>query len=95
MNTIHPNTIKLNLSNFANFFIAPADFNLLLLFINAPEHFLTKEDIKNVFWPQEDKPDNKIHNHISTLKSSIKNFSEYQIITEPKKGYRLVISSNG
>ena len=57
--------------------------------------FLTKEDIKNVFWPQEDKPDNKIHNHISTLKSSIKNFSEYQIITEPKKGYRLVISSNG
>lgn len=65
--------------------IAPADFNLLLLFINAPEHFLTKEDIKNVFWPQEDKPDNKIHNHISTLKSSIKNFSEYQIITEPKK----------
>ena len=75
--------------------IAPADFNLLLLFINAPEHFLTKEDIKNVFWPQEDKPDNKIHNHISTLKSSIKNFPEYQIITEPKKGYRLVISSNG
>ena len=69
--------------------------HFVLRLINAPEHFLTKEDIKNVFWPQEDKPDNKIHNHISTLKSSIKNFPEYQIITEPKKGYRLVISSNG
>ena len=74
--------------------IAPADFNLLLLFIHAPEHFLTKGDIKNAFWPKEDNPDNKIHNHISTLKSSIKNFPDYQIITEPKKGYRLVMYSN-
>lgn len=72
--------------------IAPTDFKLLALFINAPEHFLTKEDIKNVLWPKEDKPDNKIHCHISTLKSSIKNFPKYQIITEPGKGYRLILS---
>lgn len=74
--------------------IAPIDFNLLVLFLNAPEHFLTKEDIKNAFWPKEDKPDNKIYSHISTLKSSLKDFPEYQITTEAQKGYRLVISSN-
>lgn len=74
--------------------IAPADFNLLVLFINTPEHSLTKEDIKNAFWPKDDKPDNKIYSHIATLKSSLKDFPEYQIMTEQKKGYRLVISSN-
>lgn len=74
--------------------IVPTDFNLLVLFLNAPEHFLTKEDIKNAFWPKEDKPDNKIYSHISTLKSSLKDFPEYQITTEAQKGYRLVISSN-
>lgn len=74
--------------------IAPTDFHLLVLFIKAPNYFLTKEDIKNAFWPTEDKPDNKIHTHISTLKSSLKDFPEYQIRTEPYKGYRLVVSSN-
>lgn len=74
--------------------IAPADFNLLVLFLNAPEYLLTKEDIKNALWPKEDKPDNKIYTHIATLKSSLKDFPEYQIMTEYKKGYRLVIPSN-
>lgn len=70
--------------------ITPADFNLLLLFVNAPEHFLTKEDIKNKFWPKDDNPDNKIYSHISTLKSSLKIFPEYQILTL-QKGYHLVL----
>lgn len=72
--------------------IAPIDFKLLVLFINATDYFLTKEDIKNAFWPTEDKPDNKIHNHISTLKSSLKDFAEYQIMTEHNRGYRLILS---
>ena len=54
---------------------------------------LTKEDIKNAFWPKDNNPENKIYSHISTLKSSLKDFPEYQIVTE-KGGYRLVISSN-
>ena len=52
-----------------------------------------KEDIKNAFWPKDNNPENKIYSHISTLKSSLKDFPEYQIVTE-KGGYRLVISSN-
>ena len=51
------------------------------------------EDIKNAFWPKDNNPENKIYSHISTLKSSLKDFPEYQIVTE-KGGYRLVISSN-
>ena len=52
-----------------------------------------KEDIENAFWPKDNNPENKIYSHISTLKSSLKDFPEYQIVTE-KGGYRLVISSN-
>ena len=73
--------------------IAPADFNLLKLFIKAPKHLLTKEDIKNAFWPTDSNLENKIYNHISTLKSSLKDFPKYQIVTE-KGGYQLVISPN-
>lgn len=62
--------------------IAPADFNLLELFIKTPKHLLTKEDIKNAFWPKDNNPENKIYSHISTLKSSLKDFPEYQIVTE-------------
>ena len=54
---------------------------------------MTKEDIKNAFWPKDNNPENKIYSHISTRKSSLKDFPEYQIVTE-KGGYRLVISSN-
>lgn len=43
---------------------------------------LTKEDIKNAFWPKDNNPENKIYSHISTLKSSLKDFPEYQIVTE-------------
>lgn len=39
--------------------IAPADFNLLELFIKTPKHLLTKEDIKNAFWPKDNNPENK------------------------------------
>lgn len=48
---------------------------------------------KNAFWPTDSNPENKIYNHISTLKSSLKDFPKYQIVTE-KGGYQLVISPN-
>lgn len=70
--------------------LTPADFNLLLLFVKTPEHFLTKEDIKNCFWPKEDCPDNKIYTHISTLKAALKRFPGHQIMTL-RKGYQLVL----
>lgn len=71
--------------------IRRADFKLLLLFVQAPNHFLTREDIKNAFWPKEDNSDNKIYSHISTLKSSLKDFPKYQIIRETGRGYRLIL----
>jgi hypothetical protein len=68
--------------------LTPIDFRLLLLFINSPNKFVTKENIKNKFWPTEENSDSKIHTHISTLKSSLKDYPEYTIITEINKGYR-------
>ena len=72
--------------------IAPADFNLLELFIKRPSIFWLKKILK-MLSGRKITIRNKIYSHISTLKSSLKDFPEYQIVTE-KGGYRLVISSN-
>ena len=75
--------------------IAPADFNLLELFIKTPKHLLTKEDIKKgiVVYYARILRQVGTYEIIELLKSSLKDFPEYQIVTE-KGGYRLVISSN-
>jgi len=70
--------------------IRRADFKLLLLFVQAPNQLLTLEDIKNAFWSNEDDPDNKIYSHISTLRSALKDFPNYQIKREGKE-YRLIL----
>src|SRR5574344_198698 len=72
--------------------IAPTDFKLLALFVNAPNHFLTKECIKKEFWASDINSDNKIHSHISTLKSSLKDYPQIRIITKINKGYQLDIT---
>lgn len=59
--------------------IRPAELKLLHLFVMHPKHELSKEDIAHEFWPKEDAPENKIYNHISTLKGIFKGFANYDI----------------
>ncbi len=59
--------------------IRPAELKLLHLFVMHPKHELSKEDIAHEFWPKEDAPENKIYNHISTLKGIFKGFTNYAI----------------
>lgn len=71
--------------------INKADFELLVLFIKAPSYTLPKEDTSNAFWPKDNKPENKIYSHISTLRSSLREVPGYEIEMTKKGKYRLIV----
>ncbi len=57
-------------------------FQLLLMFVEKPDHTLSREEIKNAFWKEEQGVDNRVSNLISTLRGSLKEYQGYQIVTE-------------
>ena len=71
--------------------ISSMDFDLLQMFLEAPDHYLSREDIKQAFWPKEDSADDKINSHITSLRSKIKDLEEYSIQRIKGKGYYLVV----
>lgn len=71
--------------------ITNMDFDLLRMFMEAPNHYLAREDIKEAFWPKEDSADNKINSHITSLRSKIKDLKEYSIKRIKGKGYCLIV----
>ena len=60
------------------------EFQLLLMFVEKPDHALSREEIKNVFWKEELGVDNRVSNLLSTLRNALKEFPEYQILAEEK-----------
>lgn len=58
------------------------EFQLLLMFVEKPDHTLSREEIKNAFWKEEQGVDNRVSNLISTLRGSLKEYQGYQIVTE-------------
>ena len=58
------------------------EFQLLLMFVEKPGHTLSREEIKNAFWKEEQGVDNRVSNLISTLRGSLKEYQGYQIVTE-------------
>lgn len=71
--------------------IAKMNFDILRMFLEAPDHYLSREDIKQAFWPNLDSADDKINAHINTLRSKIKDLQGYSIKTIRGKGYCLVL----
>ena len=69
--------------------ITNMDFDLLHMFLQAPDYYLSREDIKQAFWPKEDWVDDKINSHITSLRNKIKNLEGYTIRTIRGKGYCL------
>ena len=58
------------------------EFQLLLMFVEKSGHTLSREEIKNAFWKEEQGVDNRVSNLISTLRGSLKEYQGYQIVTE-------------
>ena len=69
--------------------IAKLDLTLLQMLHERDGNCLTREEIKLQFWPTDENADEKIDTHIKTIRKTLKEFPEYQVITVRGKGYYL------
>jgi len=68
------------------------DFELLKMFVEAPEHYLIKDVIKDHFWHGTDiNVDNKLNAHISSLRKVLRDFPGYELKSEKMVGYQLLV----
>ncbi len=67
------------------------EFLLLLMFVEKPDHSLSRDEIKSAFWSEEQGVDNRVNNLVSTLRNALKEFPEYSILVDEEKGYVLVM----
>lgn len=73
--------------------LAPLDLKLMRMFLEANEHFLTREDIKAAFWADisEKSAENNVNTHISNLRRMLQDHQTYELVYYDKSGYRLTI----
>lgn len=67
------------------------NIDLLKMFLKAPDHYLSREEIRLAFWPKEEEVDDRINTQITSLRQRIKPLPGYEIKVVKGKGYRLVI----
>lgn len=66
------------------------EFLLLLMFVEKPDHVLSRDEIKRAFWKEEIGVDNRVSNLISTLRSSLKDFPKYEVVGDEDMNYTFV-----
>ena len=71
-------------------------FRLMALFINEPDHFVTREKMIQTLWPGELTTDrallnNRLDGHIKSIRDDLKEYPQYEIKIEIKVGYQLII----
>ena len=69
--------------------IAKLDLTLLQMLHEKNGECLTREEIKETFWPTDENASEKIDTHISNIPRILKNFPQYQVVTIRGKGYYL------
>ena len=72
--------------------IAKLDLQLLNMLSERKGECLTREEIKQKFWPTDDNAGEKIDTHIKTISKILKDFPHYQVVTVRGKGYYLVVA---
>lgn len=71
--------------------IAKLDLQLLYMLYERLGECLTREEIKQKFWPTDDNAGEKIDTHIKTIRKILKDFPRYQVMTVRGKGYYMMI----
>lgn len=71
--------------------IAKLDLQMLYMLSERQGECLTREEIKQKFWPTDDNAGEKIDTHIKTIRKMLKDFPCYQVVTVRGKGYYLQI----
>lgn len=64
---------------------------LMALFLDKPDYFLTKQEIEQTFWPKMDNSTFRMSQLIKRLRDTLKSTPEIKIETIPQVGYRLLI----
>lgn len=65
------------------------DLAILMLLYERKGECVTREEMKQQFWPNDDNAGEKIDTHIKTIRKILKDFPNYQVITVRGKGYYL------
>ncbi|HKS27689.1 MAG TPA: winged helix-turn-helix domain-containing protein [Pyrinomonadaceae bacterium] len=73
-------------------YLAPKDFELLLLLIKNRGHILEKEELMKEVWPDAFVEEGNLNRHISTIRKRLgENHDKRQYIeTVPRRGYRFI-----
>lgn len=71
--------------------IAPLDLALLQMLYEQKGGHVTREAIKQRFWPIDDNAGEKIDSHIKTIRRILKDYPQYQIVTVRGIGYYFTI----
>lgn len=69
--------------------MAKLDLTLLQMLHERNGSCLTREEIKQQFWPTDENAGEKIDTHIKTIRKALKEFPQYQVTTVRGKGYYL------
>ena len=69
--------------------IPKLDLGILAMLHERKEECVTREEIKQQFWPNDDNASEKIDTHIKTIRKILKDFPKYQVMTVRGKGYYL------
>jgi len=69
--------------------MANLDLQLFFMLYERQGECLTREEIKQKFWPTDDNAGEKIDTHIKTIRKMLKDFPRYQVVTVRGKGYYL------
>lgn len=72
--------------------IQKLDLTLLDILYRKADECITREDIKQTFWPTDDNANEKIDAHIKAIRKILKEFPEYELVTVRGKGYYLTKS---
>ncbi len=71
--------------------IQKLDLTLLNMLYERVGTCVSREEIKQSFWPTDDNANEKIDAHIKTIRKVLKEFPEFKLITVRGKGYYLTI----
>lgn len=71
--------------------IQKLDLTLLNMLYEKAGVCVSREEIKQSFWPTDDNANEKIDAHIKTIRKVLKEFPEIKLVTVRGKGYYLII----
>ena len=69
--------------------LTPMQEQLMALFLQAPDHKLTKQEICDALWPNKDNASETLYTTIRRLRNELQQASDWEILSERGKTYEL------